>query len=89
MPRLVNADALRDAFTNGNDENTVFDIIDIISEIDAAPTVDAVLVVRCVDCRHVVTRETPRLVCGLDYEFVEPEHYCARGADMRERSDVV
>ncbi len=96
MPRLIDADALVQELLSltylGCDGGYYKGMADerdaTLRRIDAAPTIDAVPVVRCVDCRHVVTRETSRLVCGLDYEFVEPEHYCASGSDMRKRSDV-
>lgn len=58
MPRLIDADALRKELagwienTNPEELNSADRaIIDCIVTIDAAPTVDAVAVVRCRDCR--------------------------------------
>lgn len=48
--RLINADkfilALMDASLSSVDEDTILDLV------DSVPTVDAVVVVRCKDCKH-------------------------------------
>ena len=50
MPRLIDADkfilALMDASLSSVDEDTILDLI------DSVPTVDAVVVTRCEDCKY-------------------------------------
>ena len=50
MPRLIDADKLWKAITTRIEEYC--DIADLIEIIETQPTVDAVEVVRCKDCRH-------------------------------------
>lgn len=69
--RLIDADkfilALMDASLSSVDEDTILDLIDSI------PTVDAVPVVRCKDCKH-------HYDCGV--------HFCDRlGMDCPDDSD--
>lgn len=49
MPRLIDADVLLTAFPKG--ENEIFRTSAVRGTIDACPTVDAVPVVRCKDCK--------------------------------------
>lgn len=48
--RVINADALRDEFDP--DDKTDFDATGIRYYIASAPTIDAVPVVRCGECKH-------------------------------------
>lgn len=79
--RLINADkfilALMDASLSSVDEDTILDLVDSI------PTVDAVPVVRCEDCKH--SRETADgrgLFCsvwGRGWHWVQPDGFCSYG----------
>ena len=69
--RLIDADkfilALMDAALSSVDEDTILDLV------DSVPTVDAVPVVRCKDCKH-------HYDCGV--------HFCDRlGMDCPDDSD--
>ena len=78
MARLIDADALkttmdeciysdRDRFSTGYAK----------SFIDDAPTVDAVPVVRCGECKH---REEKTFWCERVHDFISnPEWFCADG----------
>lgn len=79
--RLINADkfilALMGASISSVDEDTILDLVDSI------PTVDAVPVVRCEDCKH--SRETADgrgLFCsvwGRGWHWVQPDGFCSYG----------
>lgn len=47
--RLIDADALRNEWL---DKAGKFEPNDVLDSIDYAPTIDAVEVVRCKDCKH-------------------------------------
>ena len=54
--RLIDADALVKCFTDWVTEtNSVerYNVADVVRIIENAPTVDAVPVVRCAECRHM------------------------------------
>lgn len=65
MSRLIDADKLEKQEYWGNER--CFDYVDA-EDIDNAPTVDAVPVVRCKDCKHY--RNYPN---GLCYLHTEPK----------------
>lgn len=79
--RLIDADALK--------ENVFFHEVDNVSyveeeDIDKAPTVDAVSVVMCKDCKHVGTDATCCLVCTREGMGLKPYHvyrndFCSYG----------
>lgn len=79
--RLINADkfilALMDASLSSVDEDTILDLV------DSVPTVDAVVVTRCKDCKH--SRETADgrgLFCsvwGRGWHWVQPDGFCSYG----------
>lgn len=93
MARLIDADALIKRYdlhiVIGAGDNICIDIADIAK----APTVDAVEVVRCKDCKHGVWDEEEQLwecVVGADvtgdadtyamfHEYNEAEHFCSYG----------
>ena len=52
-------------------------------EIDSAPTIDAVPVVRCVDCKHYLDEDQKG--CDLTYSIIKPSDYCSYG---ERRSDA-
>lgn len=85
--RLIDADKLERQEYLGNER--CFDYVDA-EDIDNAPTVDAVPVVRCKDCKHY--RNHPNGLCYLHTEpkenacghsgnavCVEPEDFCSYG----------
>ena len=52
MPRYIDADALRADWLENGENEYVYDTNAFLDSIDNAPTVDAVQVVRCRDCKH-------------------------------------
>lgn len=87
MSRLIDADKLEKQEYWGNER--CFDYVDA-EDIDNAPTVDAVPVVRCKGCKHY--RNYPNGLCYLHTEpktnarghsgnavCVEPEDFCSYG----------
>lgn len=87
MSRLIDADKLEKQEYWGNER--CFDYVDA-EDIDNAPTVDAVPVVRCKDCKHY--RNYQNGLCYLHTEpktnargysgdavCVEPDDFCSYG----------
>lgn len=66
--RLIDADLLEDQFGISDEDLLALD------EIRHAPTVDAVVVVRCKDCAHLYG--TLCTVCGL---LPQPDDFCSYG----------
>ena len=52
MARLIDADAMRDDWLENGENEYVYDTNDVLDSIDSQPTVDAVEVVRCWECKH-------------------------------------
>ena len=77
MSRYIDADALDIVYEDGD--------MTCVRNLDAMPTVDAVQVVRCKDCKYFVknTWECVRLSDRFGDEYsdarVYPEYYCADG----------
>lgn len=82
--RLIDAKALLDRISNAK---RYMDAFNIISYVINAPTVDAVPVIRCRDCKHRGTDECPMHINGqsADEAFLRTvdDDYCSHG----ERSD--
>ena len=77
--RLIDADALDTRERGNNSQRTMW--WHIKNLIDKAPTIDAVPVVRCKDCKHVKRIYDGRLVCGAttNPNWVSDEHFCSYG----------
>lgn len=87
--RLIDADLLEDQFGISDEDLLALD------EIRHAPTVDAVVVTRCKDCKHY--RNHPNGLCYLHTEpkenkrgysgepvCVEPDDFCSYGERREE-----
>lgn len=70
--RLIDADKLERQEYWGNER--CFDYVDA-DDIDNAPTVDAVPVVRCKDCKHEFGGSC--ILCG--FQKRKPEDFCSYG----------
>ena len=70
--RLIDADKLERQEYWGNER--CFDYVDA-EDIDNAPTVDAVPVVRCKDCKHEFGGSC--IICG--FQKRKPEDFCSYG----------
>ena len=69
--RLIDADALIDFIDCGHLRNQLescFSERDVVNMLEARPTVDAVEVVRCKDCKHNGTWQ-----CHMEYDEYYPE----------------
>ena len=86
--RLIDADALEgrilmDApgFMEGGSEITKAFILAMIKTRSVTPTVDAIPVVRCKDCKHLLEHDTGELECEIKSGWfpVKPDWYCADG----------
>ena len=55
------------------------DIAIPIIDIEHAPTIDAVSVVRCKECRYWEMRNSPRGWCVVHQGYVSPQYFCADG----------
>ena len=86
--RLVDADALWDELTEDLGDGDVLYTIPP-SYIDDAPTVDAVPVVRCKDCKYYKPDE---FECGCDFAgglpYVKADDFCSRGQRRDQSADV-
>lgn len=80
--RTIDADkfilALMDASLSSIDEDTILDLIDSI------PTVDAVIVTRCKDCKHRIYKDMGEEIgeiggCGLFNCAMPNEGFCSHG----------
>ena len=52
--------------------------------VDNAPTIDAVPVVRCKDCKYMKDCIGGMIQCVIHHTWFKPDHYCAYG----EREEV-
>ena len=52
MARLIDASAMRDDWLENGENEYVYDTNAVLDSIDAQPTIDAVEIVRCRDCKH-------------------------------------
>ena len=80
--RTIDADkfilALMDASLSSVDEDTILDLVDSI------PTVDAVIVTRCKDCKHRIYKDMGEEIgeiggCGLFNCAMPNEGFCSYG----------
>ena len=81
--RLIDADVLKKQKTILWDEAIGFCDCVVVEDIDNAPTVDAVEVVRCKDCKHWadgVSGCTDHVkCCKIGYYMVGENGYCVYG----------
>ena len=75
--RLIDANALAENWFYTNDTGT--QVVELL-EIEQAPTVDAVEVVRCKDCKHYLYDDFDgAYVCMQLSKYVKPDFWCAHG----------
>ena len=89
--RLIDADAIKYTarFTTYDDGKMTSDAIITKDEVDKLPTIDAVPVVRCEDCRFSFINENvdfKPLICGKTKMCGEtkPDWFCAGGKRREE-----
>lgn len=60
-----------------------------ISDLHLAPTIDAVKVVRCKDCKHWAPEPMGDVpMCYRCGRWTEPDHFCADGKKVEARGDA-
>ena len=84
MARLIDADAMRQDWLENGENEYVYDTNAVLDSIDVQPTVDAVPVVRCKDCKHwwkAVESCTHDECCDGRQVVVTapPNHFCSYG----------
>ena len=84
MSRLIDADALKEFFHEDEGKGEWTYNIAVNAYIDASPTIDAVSVVRCKECKHCAddwNGNQPMFTCELGRcgESVQPNDYCSYG----------
>ncbi len=80
--RLIDADTLKPSYVvTSTTTNSLCHLYVNIEDINSAPTVDAVPVVRCRDCKHgsLQSNETKRYHCLEHNAMMEPHYYCILG----------
>lgn len=85
--RLIDAEALWDELTEDLGDGDVLYTIPP-SYIDDAPTVDAVPVVRCRECKYTYTDGCGYLACVKSGLYPDENDYCSRGKRRDQSADV-
>lgn len=80
--RLIDAEAMREYWLENGENEYVYDTNAVLDSIDEQPTVDAVEVVRCKDCKHY----DGKWHCWRNYkpgmrgaDMVDEEDFCSYG----------
>lgn len=78
--RLIDADALKRKITMVTKQYNPNAIMErpaiLLEDVDEAPTIDALEVVRCKDCKHF---DVSYPMCCRYEETVKPDDYCSYG----------
>ena len=86
MSRLIDADELNDyvmdTYGGGITDNTVIFYGDVLTIINEAPTIDAVEVVRCKDCKYWDGE-----FCEMNETYCEDTDFCSYG-ERRVKNEV-
>ena len=79
--RLIDADALRAEFMELADTSIEFDAEGVANAIANAPTVDAVEVVRCGECKHLTADGLcwEKIRGSVGYKETSPDDFCSYG----------
>lgn len=78
--RLIDADTICEGMVEG------WQTVLIKAQVDNAPTVDAVVVVRCKGCKHLVAANVNGKgipTCRVSGMEVAPDEFCSRGEKGR------
>ncbi len=89
--RLGDLDALKDAINFGISDAPTYIKATVDQYIDEAPTIDAVPVVRCRECRHRYTMNCSMYYecsqCGGQWDWTTNDGFCDRGKRMEAAHD--
>lgn len=89
MMRLIDADKFEVYAYSNTSLDFDAGVLSVLEKLDAAPTVDAVEVVRCKDCEYSYKFSGWRscshgICCG---RTVPPDFYCAEGKERKPKND--
>lgn len=85
--RLIDADKLVDMLYD-NEFAALCPLDEVSGVIDACPTVDAVPVVRCRECKYTYTDGCGYLACVKSGLYPDENDYCSRGKRRDQSADV-
>ena len=82
--RLIDASSMRDDWLENGENEYVYDTNAVLDSIDSQPTVDAVPVVRCRECKHYATADFDgNILCGCTLHSamvdITPDSFCSYG----------
>ena len=94
--RLIDASAMRDDWLENGENEYVYDTNAILDSIDSQPTVDAVEVTRCRDCKYYCQDKINGEICRhpeLDFDIecydhwinTKPDDFCSHGEKRRDK----
>ena len=66
MPRLIDANKMREDWLENGENEYVYDTNAVLESIDAQPTVDAEVVVRCFECEFAYHHPQGFVYCQRD-----------------------
>ena len=84
---LIDADAMREDWLENGENEYVYDTNCILESIDEQPTIDAVPVVRCKDCKNnpgLKTKTKDMLWCRKWQKEVRKTDFCSYGERKEE-----
>ena len=79
--RTIDADKLVDMLYD-NEFAVLCPLDEVSGVVDACPTVDAVVVTRCKDCKHIVhavVSSNGFLICDINDMEIAPDDFCSYG----------
>lgn len=79
--RLIDADTAKQTYT-ADLFDTKEDFERVNDKFDYAPTVDAVVVTRCKDCKYLVNatvNDNGFLICDISDMEIAPDNFCSYG----------
>lgn len=80
ISRQAVIEAILDLPNRPNGFSDMYDKALIIAYLETVPTVDAVEVVRCKDCKHnSLNRKCANAYCNLGIELYQLDDYCSHG----------
>ena len=79
--RLIDANAMRDDWLENGENEYVYDTNAVLDSIDSQPTMDAVEVVRCKDCKffRLNDENVPYCINPFGLDDPEPNGFCNYG----------
>ena len=80
--RLIDANAMRNDWLENGENEYVYDTNAVLDSIDAQPTIDAVPVVRCKECKYYDRDECQNPYIFMSdgaHLYTQPDDFCSYG----------